>query len=135
MHKKKKRREKTKTVLQVFATHKRRANEKQKGVLYKGKEKREESKKRKQREEKSPCCLVCCLFCSLTPSLPYSLTPSLPHSLTPSLHCPIHLVRRRTRDTRDAVIRRTLKKCVLLLQNVFSYYRMCSLNTECVLLL
>ena len=27
------------------------------------------------------------------------------------------------------------KECVLLLQNVFSYYRMCSLTTECVLLL
>ena len=26
-------------------------------------------------------------------------------------------------------------ECVLLLQNVFSYYRMCSLTTECVLLL
>jgi hypothetical protein len=26
-------------------------------------------------------------------------------------------------------------ECVLLLQNVFSYYRLCSLTTECVLLL
>jgi hypothetical protein len=26
-------------------------------------------------------------------------------------------------------------ECVLFLQNVFSYYRMCSLPTECVLLL
>ena len=26
-----------------------------------------------------------------------------------------------------------MTECVLLLQNVFSYYRMCSLTTECVL--
>ena len=30
---------------------------------------------------------------------------------------------------------RLLQVCVLLLRNVFSYYRMCSLTTECVLLL
>ena len=29
----------------------------------------------------------------------------------------------------------TWRECVLLLQNVFSYYRMCPLTTECVLLL
>jgi hypothetical protein len=29
--------------------------------------------------------------------------------------------------------RRHMTECVLLLQNVFSYYRMCSLTTECVL--
>ena len=29
----------------------------------------------------------------------------------------------------------TLIECVLLLENVFSYYRMCSLTRDCVLLL
>ena len=29
----------------------------------------------------------------------------------------------------------TATECVLLLENVFSYYRMCSLTIECVLLL
>ena len=35
----------------------------------------------------------------------------------------------------SAAIRSLILECVLLLQNVFSYHRMCSLSLECILLL
>jgi len=46
----------------------------------------------------------------------------------------------RDRDRQQCVRRASVLfvgeiECVLLLQNVFSYYRMCSLTIECVLLL